>query len=386
MSRDYELDRLRSKEKAAFQRKQTAWASYADAKERASMAHEAMDAAWNERCRAREEMNQEYEAMQASSEHYREVWDEYGRIRDYNNARIESLRYEADAEHRAMVDCFEQASSEYEYGDKAVAPMYASEGHDHKDRRDALNCEISALCQEVKAARQTAEYQAPKTDSSAFRAAKAVFEQAKASHESAQAEFKRLKAIRDSCKEAFNTAQAEHARAKEAFQRRLEQVKSAKQRERDKTLDKAGIRFSDRKNAKIVKKSDGTTQIYSGGIGQGDGAGHGHVALDSAGRKTYDRKAFSEHGSQNYTDEKTRWDGPHHGVIIGKDHDHEVTFSQGMGKNAGQTVIADGYLSKRKFHPRHSHNHYGPDTKYGDGSERIENKGGDRGKYTGPGH
>jgi hypothetical protein len=51
-----------------------------------------MESAWNERCSAREEMNREYDEMQRPSEHYREVWDEYGRIRDENNSRIESLK------------------------------------------------------------------------------------------------------------------------------------------------------------------------------------------------------------------------------------------------------------------------------------------------------
>lgn len=37
-------------------------------------------------------MNREYDEMQRPSEHYREVWDEYGRIRDENNSRIESLK------------------------------------------------------------------------------------------------------------------------------------------------------------------------------------------------------------------------------------------------------------------------------------------------------
>lgn len=267
-----------------------------------------MDAAWNERCRAREEMNREFESMQASSEHYREVWDEYGRIRDYNNSRIDSLRYEADAEHQAMIDCFERANSEYEYGDKAVAPMYAAEGHDHKDRRDSLNAEISALCQEVKAARQAAEYQAPKTDNSAFHAAKAVFEQAKASHESAQAEFKRLKAIRDSCKEAFNTAQAEHARAKEAFQRRLAEVKASKRQREADAISRVNMELVRTKpfylgtlfgqDAKVVPRSDGSgkTDVYFAGMAKaGDGLGHGHAVIDSDGNVSYLRDAWQDH-------------------------------------------------------------------------------------------
>ena len=385
MARDQELDRIKSEEQAAFQRKQAAWAVWDEARSRADDAYDAMQSAWDERVDAKEEMNHEYELMQASSEHYREVWDDYGRIRDANNAQIDSLRNEADSEHHEMQRCFDQASHEYEYGDKSMAPVYSQEGHEHKARRDELNAEVSRLCREVKEARQNAEWRAPKTDSSAFKAAQEKFHQAKARHEVAQTEFKRLKIERDRTKSEFRSAQAEHKRLKEAFQRRLEEVKAAKHRDREETLDKAGIRYSDRKDAKIVKKADGTTQVYSGGIGGGDGFGHGHVALDSSGRKTYAREAFAEHGKQNFTEE-TRWDGPHHGVILGKDRDYEVTFSQGMGEKAGQTVIADGHLHERDFHPRRNHNHYGPDIKYSGGAERIEDKGGDRGQYTGPGH
>lgn len=90
-------------------------------RERANLAYDEMQDAWRERCDAREEMNREYEALQIASNHYREVWDEYGRIRDANNARIESLRYEADNEHRMMRECFDRASDAYEYGDKSEA-------------------------------------------------------------------------------------------------------------------------------------------------------------------------------------------------------------------------------------------------------------------------
>ena len=81
-------------------------------------------------------------------------------------------------------------------------------------------------------------------------------------------------------------------------------MKAANQRERDKVLDKAGVRWSERESAKIVKKADGTTQVYHGGLGSGDGYGHGHTALDQSGRKTYDRGAFDDHGKQNFTDSR----------------------------------------------------------------------------------
>lgn len=186
-----------------------------------------------------------------------------------------------------------------------MAPIYSQEGHDHKERRDELNAEISELAREVKDARRDAEYRAPKTDFSAFHRAKDVFERAKSSHESTQAEFKRLKAERDRLKAEFDSAQEEHAHLKEEFQRKLEEVKANNKRERERTLDKAGVRWSERKDAKIVKKADGTTQVYHGGIGDGDGYGHGHTALDQFGNKTYDHDAFAEHEHQNFADDKT---------------------------------------------------------------------------------
>ena len=305
MPRNYELDSLKSREQDAFQRKQAAFERYADARDRCNADHDVMQSAWEERCSTREEMNREYERMQHASDHYREIWDEYGRIRDANNYEIERLRAEADYEHQQMVYCFERASDCYENDNKPEAPYWSQQGHDHQDRRNSINEEVRRLCQEVKSARQNAEWRAPKTDSSAFHRAKDVFERAKSHHEAAQAEFKRLKAERDRYKAEFDSAQAEHAHLKDEFQRKLEEIKSANKRERDRTLDKAGVRYSDRKDAKIVKKSDGTTQIYHGGIGKGDGLGHGHTALDQFGNKTYDRGAFESHGSQNFTDGKT---------------------------------------------------------------------------------
>ena len=102
MSKNPELNSLKAREQDAFRRKQVSFQNYIDAKNRANAAHDAMQTAWKERCSAREEMNHEYEDMQRSSNNYHEVWNEYGRIRDVNNARIESLRQEADYEHREM--------------------------------------------------------------------------------------------------------------------------------------------------------------------------------------------------------------------------------------------------------------------------------------------
>lgn len=345
MSRNYELDSLKSREQDVFQRKQAAFQHYAEARDRCNEAHDNMQSAWEERCYAREEMNREYEAMQGTSENYREVWDEYEKIRDQNNYEIEHLRAEADSEHQEMIDCFERASDCYENGDKSEAPYWAQQGHDHKDRRDNINEEVSRLCREVKEAKQNAEWRAPKTDSFAFHRAKDAFEQAKSRHEFAQAEFKRLKAERDRLKDIFDSLQAEHAHLKEEFQRKLEEVKTTNRRERDRTLDRAGVHWSERDDAKIVKKADGTTQIYHGGIGKGDGFGHGHTALDQFGNKTYDRDAFAEHGNQNYVDAK-------YGTFDRKPA--KVYPDKRTGHDGWQNIL---YSSKGTFNPGENHGH-----------------------------
>ena len=226
MPRNPELDRLKAERQSLFVQKQAAFQRFKDLQEQTNAAHDIMQTAWRERTYARKHMNSEFEARQSARAHRDSIWNEYGRIRDYNNSQIESLRYEADAEHRTMQDCFERASDAYQHGDKSKAPYYSQEGHEHKNRRDKLNARISELAREVKQAKANAEASAPKVDSSAFNHAKSAFESAKAHHESVQAEFKKLKSMRDSAKAEFDHLQAQFKQAQAAFNHKLEEVKS----------------------------------------------------------------------------------------------------------------------------------------------------------------
>ena len=276
MSRNPELDRLKAEQQSLFEQKQTAFQRFKDLQKRTHIAHDDLQWACDERIRAREHMNREFEARQSAYSRRDSVWDEYSRIRDYNNSRIESLKYEADAEHRAMQDCFEQASNAYQYGDKSEAPYYSQQGHEHKDRRDALNAEISELAREVKQAKANAEASAPRISSYAFDSAKSAFESAKARHESAQAEFKRLKAQRDSAKAEFDRLQAQFKQAQAAFNRGLEEVKSERASRKQQSVDKVnmalvksnahylGTLFG--QNAKVVPHGDSTTHVFFGGL------------------------------------------------------------------------------------------------------------------------
>ena len=324
MARDLELDRLKSEEQAAFQRKQDAFQRYADIRDRTNAAYDESQRAWEARSSARDDMNREYEAMQRSREHHDDVWDDYGRIRDQNNYEIERLRAEADSEHQQMIDCFEQASSCYEFGDKSEAPYWSQQGHDHKDRRDQLNEEVSRLCREVKDAKREAQWRAPKTDSSTFHRAKEIYERAKAHHESTQAEFKRLKIERDRAKANFDSAQADHVRAKKAFDDRLTEVRANRQVTKQKAVDKVNMALVHEKggffeigslfgqNAKVRPRDDGSGKIdvYFGGLmGAGDGMGHGHAVIDRNGNVTYLRDAWQDHDDY-LIDERPRKGNP----------------------------------------------------------------------------
>lgn len=322
MSRNPELDRLKAEQQSLFEQKQAAFQRFKDLQKRTNIAHDVMQSAWDERTRAREHMNREFEARQSAYSHRDSVWDEYGRISDYNNSRIESLKYEADAEHRAMQDCFEQASNAYQYGDKSEAPYYSQQGHEHKDRRDALNAEISELAREVKQAKANAEASAPRISSYAFDSAKSAFESAKARHESAQAEFKRLKAQRDSAKAEFDRLQAQFKQAQAAFNRRLEEVKSERTSRKQQSVNKVnmalvksnahylGTLFG--QNAKVVPHGDGTTHVFFGGLNAaGDGMGHGHAVIDRDGNVTYLRDAWQDHDDYLIDDARKRGANTH---------------------------------------------------------------------------
>ena len=308
--RDPELDAMYARAEAMFQRKQELYRQYDNARKRCDEAFHAKKSAEKERSAKNEILEREYNAMQSAYAEHDAIWEDYGHIRDSNNSRIESLNREADYLCEQMRDAFERASSAYSYGDHDNASAYSAQGHDYKNQLQSLNNEIGALCREVSEAKQNAKWRAPKVDSSAYHQAKATYNEAKRRHEESKITFKTLEQERDLLKAKFDEMHAEHARLNAECKRRLEEVKAEKRerrreekREREKILDDADIRHSEREDAKIAKRADGTTHVYHGGIGKGDGLGHGHVALDRDGKKTYDRDAFEEHGRQNYVDE-----------------------------------------------------------------------------------
>lgn len=352
MPRSVELDNLFACKQEAFARKQVAFQKYVDARNRANEAHDRMQSAWDQRVAAREEMNREFESMQQSKDSRDAIWADFNRLCQENSSRINQIRQEADIEHEMMKNCFDSASAAYSYGNKADAPMYASEGHMHKDRRDDLNAEVGRLIQEINNAKANAKWQTSSSHGNSFQSAKSNFNNAKMLHESAETEFKNAKAERDAYKAEFDSAQAEFERLKDECQRKLNEIKANNQKERDRILDKAGVSYLNRQDAKIVKKADGTTQVYHGGLGSGDGLFHGHVALDQSGNKTYSRDAFEKHGSQNYTDSALQ-NGTYDGVFNGQPARIKVSDAG----NSNQTQIFYGGKGAPDG-PGHNHINY----------------------------
>lgn len=208
---------MQVEEKRAFQRRQATWQDYMAAKKAVSTAYEAVQSALKDRLAARDKLNYEFAALQKEKEPGSEVWAAFRQSRDYYGHYIDSLRQKADEEHQAMCECFERASRAYECGDKTIASGLSAEGHEHETRRNKLNAKIGQLCSKIKELRRDAERRAPKPDYSAFDAAKAKFDQAKAVHQEAQGIFKSLDSQKKRAKEKFEKAKAAHRQAEAAL-------------------------------------------------------------------------------------------------------------------------------------------------------------------------
>lgn len=279
MTKDAELDRLKATQDLAFQRKQDAY--------------EAQRRAWDRRSSAREALNRAHEAKQFAYDQQNAAWQDYQRVRSYNGPRIDSLNAQQESAFQNMKRAFENASSAHDRRDGAAARSYADQGHSYKAESQGYVAERRQLVNEIRSAKSRHEatkpaFQRAKDD---FGGAKRAFDAAKAEHERAQAEFKRTKEAFDSAAKAFKT--------------RLERVKAeGKKRnaDRQELAKKAGIPRHYIDKVWVSRESDGSVNLYFGGVGKPNGPGHGHYAMNASGRVTYRRDPFDQHGAHNFTD------------------------------------------------------------------------------------
>lgn len=279
MAKDAEFDRLKATQDLAYQRKQDAY--------------QAQQRAWERRSTARDAMNRTFEAKQRAYAAQDSTWQDLQRMRDSYGPRIERLNSLQEAAFQNMGRAFDSASSAHDRRDGAGAASYAADGHRYKAESQGYVNERRGLVAELRSAKERHDatkpaFQRAKDD---FKSAKSAFDSAKAEHERAQVEFKRAK--------------AEFDHASKAFKSRLEKVKAEGQKRREdkkSTAAKAGVPHQYRDNVWVSTDSNGTANIYFGGIGKPNGPGHGHYVMDRNGNVTYKRDPFDPHGAQNFTE------------------------------------------------------------------------------------
>lgn len=277
MAADAELDRLKTAQDLAFQRKQDAY--------------QVQQRAWDRRSATRDVMNNAHEAKQRAYAEQDRTWQHYLSVRGSNGPRIESLNAQQEAAYQNMRRAFDSASSAHDRRDGAAARSYADEGHRHKAESQGFVTERRRLVQEIRTAREQHEASKPafygaKED---FKVAKRAFDAAKAEHEREQAVFKRAK-------EAFDATAS-------AFRTRLDRVKAeGKKRNDDRRslAQRAGVPYQYLDKVWVSVATDGTVNIYFGGVGEPNGPGHGHYVMDSSGNVTYKREPFDPHGGHNF--------------------------------------------------------------------------------------
>lgn len=363
MARDAELDRLKEAQNRAFQRKQDAY--------------QVQQRAWEKRSSARDAMNRAYETKQRAHADQDRAWQHYQSVRSVNSPRIDSLNAQQERAFQNMKSSFDNASAAHARRDGAAAASYAADGHRYKAESQGYVAERRRLVDEIRSARAQHDamkpaFQRAKDDFSLCRRA---FNAAKTDHERAANEFKRAKADFASCANAFKS--------------RLERVKaeSSRRRENDRDIaSRAGVVAEYLDNIKVRRNSDGSYDIYYGGIGAPDGFGHGHATIDRVGKLTHNRRPFDSNSPENFADDdayiefqkskghRGGFGRPHYGYIDGK----PVTFALGWGKKSGETLLADGHVNKTTFRESANHNHYGSGSGVRDNAK-------DRGRYTGPG-
>jgi hypothetical protein len=279
MAKDAELDRLKAAQDLAFQRKQTA--------------HQAQQHAWDAKTTAREALNRAHEAKQRAYTEQDETWQDCQRVRSSNGPRIEQLNTQQERAFENMKNAFDSASSAHDRRDGASASSYASQGHAYKAESQGYVAERRQLVEGIRTARAKHEaskpaFQRAKED---FNSAKNTFDAAKANHDRAQVEFKRAKAEFDQAAKSFKT--------------RLDLVKAQNARkasDKRSIAERAGVPYQYLDKVYVSKDTNGSTNIYFGGMGDPNGPGHGHYVMDRNGNITYRREPYEEHGGKNFTE------------------------------------------------------------------------------------
>ncbi|MFZ1302189.1 MAG: hypothetical protein WAQ27_06490 [Candidatus Microsaccharimonas sp.] len=277
MAKDAELERLKTIQDQAYQRKQAA--------------HQEQQAAWDKRLAAGQAQARAYDAQQDCYNRQQQSWDALSRMRDRDNPRMDELTRLQQNAFDNMRRAFDNASSAHDRRDGAAARSYADEGQAYKAESQGYVQQRRAISSDLHDAFERHKSLKPAFDQAraAFAAAKATFADAKAEHERKQAAFKSAKA-------AFDTAARD-------FRNRLDFVKGENQKKattKRQQAEKAGVPFQYLDEVWVSSDNQGNTNFYFGGVGKPNGPGHGHYVTDRTGKVTYKREPFDPHGAHNF--------------------------------------------------------------------------------------
>lgn len=282
MPRDPELDRLKTVQDLAFQRKQSAW--------------QTQQQAWEQRKAARERMNAAFERKQRAFDAQKASGEAYYATKTAHRSRIDALKAQQERAFRDMGRAFDDSKAAYRAHDGAAAQRYSEQGKAFRAESQSCTQERRGLEQQIRDAwaRHEPNQRAFQDAKTAYTAARADFDVAKAAHERASADF--------------NAAREAHERAKQEFQSRLEAVRAQRQTDNRSIAERAGVPFGYRDDVRVSTQADGSVNIYFGGVGAPDGSGHGHYSMDRTGHVTYRRDPFDPHGAHNFTDAQRDYD------------------------------------------------------------------------------
>ena len=169
MAKDAELDRLKTAQDLAYQRKQDAY--------------QAQQRAWEKkRSSARDAMNRAFEAKQRAYAALDSTWRDLQRMRDSYGPIIERLNSLQETAFQNMKRAFDNASSPYDRRDGAGAASYAAEGHRYEAESQGYVNVRRGLVAELRSAKERHDATKP-----AFQRAKDDFNSAKRAFDSANA-------------------------------------------------------------------------------------------------------------------------------------------------------------------------------------------------------
>ena len=169
MAKDAELDRLKTAQDLAYQRKQDAY--------------QAQQRAWEKkRSSARDAMNRAFEAKQRAYAALDSTWRDLQRMRDSYGPIIERLNSLQETAFQNMKRAFDNASSAYDRRDGAGNASYTAEGHRYEAESQGYVNVRRGLVAELRSAKERHDATKP-----AFQRAKDDFNSAKRAFDSANA-------------------------------------------------------------------------------------------------------------------------------------------------------------------------------------------------------